>query len=88
MEASRAVMRVITDIRAIIIREAKTRIPPTQSGAVIHHQDQSIFPVSFRVRKTKNRRINTDPPHPEEEELEDITYSRIDFSLDLDANSL
>ena len=37
------------------ITTIKKRITPAHIGAVTHHQDQSMYPVSFSTKNIKNR---------------------------------
>jgi len=60
---------IIIKIRTINMAIAK----PPQSGAVTHHQDQSIYPVNFRVMKIKN--MNPKNPIPPEDLFSDILIS-------------
>lgn len=46
----------------------KSTANPIQSGAVIHHHDQSITPVNFKTRKTRNSALKK--PIPDEFEFE------------------
>lgn len=58
----------------IVMIHNRTNPTGIQSGAVIHHHDQSMVPVSFNMRNTRNNiRLNV-PPDTVILFLSDILY--------------
>lgn len=70
-------IRAITTIRNIIPTTAKPKAIGIQRGEVIHHQDQSMFPVSLRTKNTMKRTADKLKPVPELLFDVDIFYFKI-----------